>query len=238
MRIFKLLILFFLIQVGNQIFCQTDKLEAELKNIALTLDSLTKDNLNRSAFLDRGMGEDFQLYDSLSYQYYEKLRKYIANTTSLEQITNVLTVSTDVIEANNKRIFQWEYISGGTQEQTNKLIQIIYTDSIQVISKEFSENTIRTYGLYFLDNDYLEFESIKGCRTCCKEIITFKGEQIYSIDYRNEFIEQLFTYDSLSKTIKIKLTDIFIEGLKEEDSSILNETLILEFDGKEFIKQE
>lgn len=229
----KYIILLIFLQIGNQLFGQSDQLKKEIQSIALALDSLTEFKLNRSAFLDRGMGKDFELYDSLNYEYYKKLKIYLSKNESLESINSVLTKSTDILESKDIKIVQWEYIGGGTQENINKLIQVKSRDGIQVLS----DNDSWTYGLYFVENAYLEFKSIKGCRTCCKEIITFKGQEIYSIEYRNEFIEQLFSYDNVANKIKIEFNDTFIEGENEEDYSILNETIFLKFNGKRFVKE-
>jgi hypothetical protein len=232
-RIFQLFTFGLLLNPWISVLAQTENTTIELKRLSHQIDSLTKDKYNRSAFLDRGMGENYELYDSLETEYYETLKAYLLHTRSLKNIEDILIKETDLFEVKDKRIFQWEFISGGTQEETNKLVQIIYPDSIQV----YSDVGNRTYGLYYLDDGYLEFESKKGCSTCCEEKIFFKGKEIYSINYRDTFIEELFTYDEKNQTIKIEFMDIYIDGESDEDYSILNETVVLQYDGTEFVKQ-
>ena len=210
------------------------QIENDLKELSVQIDSIAKGKYGRSAFLDRGLGENFKLYDSLEFVFYQKLGDYLKLPISLKKSKSLIGNTVHILEKGNKKIYQWEYISGGTQQNIRKYIQIVHLDSIEVYK---DDSDYWTYQMNSFDNDFLEFESKKGCATCCEERIIYKGQEIYSIKYRNRFIEQLFTFDKDSQNIKIKLENVYSEGENDDDFEILNKTLILNYNGEKFMEQ-
>lgn len=209
------------------------QIENDLKELSLQIDSISKGKYGRNAFLDRGLGDSFKLYDSLEFIFHQKLGDYLKLPSSIKKTKSLIGNTVNILEKGNKKIYQWEYISGGTQENVRKYIQIINSDSIEV----FEDNSdFYTYQLHTFDNGFLEFESKKGCATCCQERILYKGEEIYSIKYRNEFPEQLFSFDKESQSIKIKLENVYYEREVEDDFEILNKIITLNYNGKKFIE--
>lgn len=209
-------------------------IEEDLKELSLQIDAISKGKYGRSAFLDRGLEENFELYDSLEFVFHQKLGDYLKSPISLKKSKSLIGNTVNILEEGNKKIYQWEYISGGAQENIRKYIQIVHLDSIEV----YEDNSdFKTYQLHSFDNGFLEFESKKGCATCCQGRIIYKGQEIYTIKYRNEFTEQLFSFDKDRRSIKIKLENVYSEGENDDDFEILNKTLILNYNGEKFIEQ-
>ena len=209
-------------------------IEKDLKELSLKIDSLTTGKYGRSAFLDRGLDNSFELYDSLEVVFQQKFEDYLKLPMSLKNSELVIDKRINTVKKANKKIYQWEYISGGTQEEIIKYIQIIHKDSIEVYK---DKSGYWTYFLDNFDNGFLEFESKKGCSTCCEERIIYREQEIYSIKYRNESIEQLFFFDKENQSIRINLNNIYIEKKNDDGYEILNKILILNYKENKFIEQ-
>ncbi len=230
-------VLFFILFSTGEAFPQKpydELIETSLKELSIQIDSLSAGRQERSSFLDRGIGDNYELYDVLENTFYHKLGVYLKLPRSLKKMKPVMRSWIQILEGGNKTIYQWEYLSGGTQEEVRKYVQIVYPDSIQV----YDDSGYRTNKLYYLDGRYLEFESKKGCSTCCEERIIYKGEKIYEIKYRDTFINELFSFDKENNSIKIELKEIYSEDGGDADFRVLNEVLILHYNGTEFIKVE
>jgi hypothetical protein len=210
-----------------------ESLEREIHILTKQVDSITDGKLGRSAFLDRGFEStnEHDKYDSLDALLNQKIKEYLRTTISLQNADSILGVTYDIKKTKGKRIYQREYVTGGTQEEYRKLIQIIYVDSITVHE---TVEPFWTLDIYSLDGKYIEFQSKKGCSTCCRERILFGDEIIYDIEYRDYVIQGFFSYDQDKKEIRIDLNGVYVDSENDEGFEIINEIKTLIYDGTTF----
>jgi len=212
-----------------------ESLEREIHLLTKQVDSITDGKLGRSAFLDRGFEStnERHKYDSLNALLNQKIKEYLRTTISLQNADSILGMTYEIKKTKGKRIYQREYVTGGTQEEYRKLTQIIYDDSITV--HEILD-PYWTLDIYSLDGKYIEFQSKKGCSTCCSERILFGDEIIYHIEYRDNVIQGLFSYNEDKKEIRIDLNGVYVDSENDEGFEIINEIESLIYDGRTFRK--
>lgn len=207
-------------------------LEQEIKLLSAKLDSITEGKLGRSAFLDRGFesSKKHNEYDSIEMRLTNKIKQYLKTPLSLKNAEALIGNTYTILKAEGIRIYQREYVSGGSQEEYRKLVQYISDEGITLRESQ----GYWTNQLFAVNGKYLEFQSWKGCTTCCAQRIVFDGKVIYSLDYRCSYIEDMFSYDAKEKVITIVHDDLFVEAENEEGYEKLNDTITLRYVGYGF----
>lgn len=193
-----------------------------LRTIALQLNSLAGDHQGRSGFM-MDPWDDFnqELYDSLLFEMEKRIDSipfqelFHLDTLLKESYVRVGCSSDSMIKT-----FSWEYINGGSMEETDGFI-LAQGQNGKVFSIERSFSITDIITLNPIAKHYLILGYNQFCTTCFKEYAlavslsdTFSSEDNYleTEDYRhNYFYAQVINYDSVTQQLSISYKDVILE---------------------------
>ncbi|UTW65886.1 hypothetical protein KFE94_14685 [bacterium SCSIO 12643] len=203
------------------------------------LDSIAGDHQHRSGFMmDPWDDFDRESYDSIYNLFSFQMKSISADSMfHLSLKTDSSYIHTITSLDSNLKIFQWEYINGGSMEEFECYILFKDQDTITLGTNNFWVNHI-----YTLDAEaqvYLLIGYVQGCSTCFQDFAWALNlhddlKHFESEEYRYSYFNaDVITYNPKLKQLIINYDNVSSDYLSPQELSDLNE--ILQYSNGKFI---
>jgi len=208
-------------------------------DLSTQLDSIAGDHQHRSGFMmDPWDDFDRESYDSIYNLLSFQMQSISADSMfHLDLKTDSSYIHTITSRDSNLKIFQWEYINGGSMEEFECHILFKDQDTITLGTNNFWVNQV--YTLDAAAKVYLLIGYVQGCSTCFQDFawalnLRDNLNQFESEEYRHSYFNaDVISYNPKLKQLIINYENVSSDYLSSQELSDLNE--ILQYSNGKFI---
>ena len=207
-------------------------------NLSRQLDSISQNHQHRSGFMmDSWNGFNGDLYDSLHFQMEQAMDSLSLDSLfQLDKLLDSTYINVSAGSDNRLKVFQWEYINGGTMEDYFGYI-LYKMESGVIASLTYTYWVDNIFQLDSLEGSYLLIGHRQDCSSCFQEF----AMQIYPRDsvfeiieeeswaYRHSYVPaEVIRYIPETKTLIFNYDDVSFEGLYRDKKKAINYETIIE----------